>query len=154
MKFFGSTGYYGDSARACTCGEATVRRYQQRISGPMLDRFDIQLDVQRVDHDKLTDARKGESSATIQARVEAARERQRYRDLPHLRANSDLGATEIEQFCIMDDSAKNLLSVALRKLQLSARAYHRVLKVSRTIADLAACETIQTEHVAEAVQYR
>ncbi len=149
-------GYYGDSARACTCGEAAVRRYQQRISGPMLDRFDIQLDVQRVDHDKLTDARKGEPSATIQARVEEARERQRqrYRNLPHLRANSDLGASEIEQFCVMDDDAKNLLNAAMRKLQLSARAYHRVLKVSRTIADLAASETIQTVHVAEAVQYR
>lgn len=149
-------GYYGDTAKACTCGEAAVRRYQQRISGPMLDRFDIQLDVQRVDHDKLTDARKGESSATIQARVETARERQRqrYQDLPHLRANSDLGASEIEQFCVMEDSAKSLLNAAMRKLQLSARAYHRVLKVSRTIADLAASEVIRTEHVAEAVQYR
>ncbi len=149
-------GYYGDALRACTCGEAAVRRYQQRISGPMLDRFDIQLDVQRVDYDKLTDARKGEPSATIQARVEEARERQRqrYRDLPQLRANSDLGAGEIERFCVMDESAKTLLSAAMRKLQLSARAYHRVLKVSRTIADLAASEVIRTEHVAEAVQYR
>ena len=149
-------GYFGDSIKHCTCGEATVRRYQQRISGPMLDRFDIQLDVQRVDHDKLTDARKGEASATIQSRVEEARERQRqrYRDLPHLRANSDLGASEIEQFCVLDDSAKNLLNAAMRKLQLSAHAYHRVLKVSRTIADLAASNVIQTEHVAEAVQYR
>src|SRR5258708_40291490 len=122
----------------------------------MLDRFDIQLDVQRVDHDKLTDARKGESSATIQTRVEEARERQRqrYKDLSQLRANSDLGASEIEQFCEMDDDAKNLLNAAMRKLQLSARGYHRVLKVSRTIADLAASDVIRTEHVAEAVQYR
>ncbi|MEP7284623.1 MAG: ATP-binding protein [Chloroflexota bacterium] len=149
-------GYFGDSLRACTCGEAAVRRYQQRISGPMLDRFDIQLDVQRVDHDKLTDASKGEPSATIQARVEESRERQRqrYRDLPGLRANSDLGASEIENFCVMEEGAKTLLSAAMRKLQLSARAYHRVLKVSRTIADLAASDVIRTEHVAEAVQYR
>jgi magnesium chelatase family protein len=149
-------GYYGDTARACTCGEAGVRRYQQKISGPMLDRFDIQLDVQRVDHDKLTDARKGESSARVQARVEAARQiqRERYAALPEVRANSDLGASEIEQFCALDDSAKGLLNAAMRKLQLSARAYHRVLKVSRTIADLAASESIHTEHVAEAVQYR
>jgi magnesium chelatase family protein len=149
-------GYYGDVSRACTCGEAGVRRYQQKISGPILDRFDIQLDVQRVDHDKLTDARKGEPSASIQARVEEARQRQRqrYQELLHLRANSDLGAGEIDHFCKMEDSAKTLLNAAMRKLQLSARAYHRVLKVSRTIADLAASEIIRTEHVAEAVQYR
>ncbi len=149
-------GYYGDALKACTCGESTVRRYQQRISGPILDRFDIQLDVRRVDHDKLTDARRGESSSVIQARVEAARERQRhrYQDLPGLSANSDLGPSEIEAFCRMEDSAETLLRAALRKLNLSARAYHRVLKVSRTIADLAASDIICTEHVAEAVQYR
>ncbi len=149
-------GYYGDAARACTCGEAAVRRYQQRISGPILDRFDIQLDVQRVDHDKLTDAREGEPSKAIQARVEAARQRQRdrYKDLPHLGANSDLGASEIENFCKMEEGAETLLRAVMRKLNLSARAYHRVLKVSRTIADLAATDVIRTEHVAEAVQYR
>lgn len=149
-------GYRGDSLRACTCSEQQVRKYQQSISGPMLDRFDIQLDVQRVDYDKLTDDRRGESSAVIQARVEAARERQRerYRQLPDILTNSDLGAGEIDQFCKMDDSAETLLKVAMRKLQLSARAYHRVLKVSQTIADLAASDIIRAEHVAEAVQYR
>jgi magnesium chelatase family protein len=122
----------------------------------MLDRFDIQLDVPRVDYDKLTDARRGEPSAAIQARVEAARERQyaRHRDLPGVLTNSDLGAGEIEKMCLMDEAAEALLKAALRKLQLSARAYHRVLKVSRTIADLAASDVIHTEHVAEAVQYR
>ncbi|CAG0992157.1 MAG: ATP-binding protein [Anaerolinea sp.] len=149
-------GYRGDSMRACTCSEPMVRKYQARISGPMLDRFDIQLDVQRVDYDKLTDTRAGESSATIQARVEAARERQyaRHRDLPGVLTNSDLGAGEIEKFCKMDEAAESLLKAALRKLQLSARAYHRVLKVSRTIADLAGRDIIHTEHVAEAIQYR
>src|SRR5579859_1401829 len=149
-------GYRGDLLRACTCSEQQVRKYQQRISGPMLDRFDIQLDVQRVDYDKLTDDRRGEGSAAIQARVEHARERQRvrYKGLPGILTNSDLGAGEIDQFCQMDGSAENLLKAAMRKLQLSARAYHRVLKVSRTIADLAESETILTEHVAEAVQYR
>jgi magnesium chelatase family protein len=133
-----------------------VRRYQQRISGPMLDRFDIQLDVQRVDHDKLTEARRGETSAAIQARVETARERQRqrYKDLPHIRSNSDLGPSEIDTFCKMEGSAESLLRAAMRKLNLSARSYHRVLKVSRTIADLAESDIICTEHVAEAVQYR
>ena len=149
-------GYRGDSMRACTCSEQAVRKYQQRISGPMLDRFDIQLDVQRVDFDKLTEDRRGEPSASIQARIETARgvQRQRYAHLSGVLTNSDIGAGEIDQFCKMDDSAGTLLKAAMRKLQLSARAYHRVLKVSRTIADLAASDVIRTEHVAEAVQYR
>lgn len=149
-------GYRGDGLRACTCSEQQVRKYQQRISGPMLDRFDIQLDVQRVDYDKLTDDRRGEASTAIQARVEAARDRQRqrYQGLTGVLTNSDLDASQIDQFCTMDDSAVTLLKAAMRKLQLSARAYHRVLKVSRTIADLAMSEIIHTEHVAEAVQYR
>ena len=142
--------------RACTCSEQQVRKYQQRLSGPMLDRFDIQLDVQRVDYDQLTDKRYGEPSSQIQARVEAARELQRlrYKTLPGILTNSDLGAGEIDQFCKLEGAADNLLKAALRKLQLSARAYHRVLKVSRTIADLAESDAIRTEHVAEAVQYR
>ncbi|MBX3065058.1 MAG: YifB family Mg chelatase-like AAA ATPase [Anaerolineae bacterium] len=149
-------GYRGDPMRACTCAEQQVRKYQARISGPMLDRFDIQLDVPRVDYDKLTGAQRGEPSSSIQARVEAARERQyrRHRDFPGVLTNSDLSAGEVEKVCKMDDAAEQLLNAALRKLQLSARAYHRVLKVSRTIADLAASEVIRTEHVAEAVQYR
>jgi magnesium chelatase family protein len=149
-------GYYGDSLRACTCTETQVRKYQQRISGPMLDRFDIHLDVPRVDYDKLTGKRHGEASAVIQARVETARERQRsrYRELPGVLTNSDLNPGEIERFCTLDEAAEALLKVAIRKLQLSARAYHRVLKVSRTIADLAGSDMILTEHVAEAVQYR
>ncbi len=149
-------GYRGDLLRACTCSEGQVRKYQQRISGPMLDRFDIQLDVQRVDFEKLTDARRGEPSAVVRERVEAARARQRdrHKDLAGILTNSDLGAGEIDQFCVMEESAGLLLKAAMRKLQLSARAYHRVIKVSRTIADLAASEIIRTEHVAEAVQYR
>jgi magnesium chelatase family protein len=149
-------GYRGDSMRACTCSEPQVRKYQSRVSGPMLDRFDIQLDVQRVDFEKLTEERRGESSAVVQARVEAARERQRarYAHLPGVLTNSDLGASEIDTFCKLDEAATTLLKAAMRKLQLSARAYHRVLKVSRTIADLAESDLIHTEHVAEAVQYR
>ncbi len=132
-------GYRGDLMRACTCSEQVVRKYQQKMSGPMLDRFDIQLDVQRVDFDKLTDNRRGELSANIQARIELAREvqRQRYKHLAGVLTNSDIGAGEIDQFCKPDKSAATLLKAAMRKLQLSARAYHRILKVSRTIADLA-----------------
>ncbi len=149
-------GNYGSAMQPCTCGEAAVRRYQQRISGPMLDRFDIQIDVQAVDYDKLTDHRRGEPSAVIQARVEAARQRQRvrYQDMRGIRCNSDLGPSEIERFCQMEPAAEQLLRTSLRKLQLSARAFHRVLKLSRTIADLAGVEVIGVEHVAEAIQYR
>lgn len=149
-------GYYGDSVQPCTCGEAAVRRYQQRLSGPILDRFDIHLDVRRVDYHKLVSPQLAESSATIQARVTAARERQlaRYRNYPHIRANSDLTASEIDQFCALPDDAAALLQSAMRRFSLSARAYHRVLKLSRTIADLQGAESITLTHVAEAVQYR
>ncbi|MFQ3534711.1 MAG: YifB family Mg chelatase-like AAA ATPase [Aggregatilineales bacterium] len=149
-------GYYGDSAQPCTCGEAVVRRYQQRLSGPILDRFDIHLDVRRVDYNKLTSPQLAEPSSAIQARVIAARERQlaRYHQFHHIRSNSDLTASEVDQFCRLTDEAATLLHNAMRRLSLSARAYHRVLKLSRTIADLAGAEDITLTHVAEAVQYR
>lgn len=149
-------GYYGDATHPCTCSEADVRRYQGRLSGPLLDRFDIHVDVQRVDIDKLTDERRGESSSSIQARVEAARnlQRGRYRDFPHVHANADLGPGEIDKFCRVESTAEQLLRASLQRMGLSARAYHRVLKLSRTIADLAGAETIGIEHVAEALQYR
>jgi magnesium chelatase family protein len=149
-------GYYGDSSHACTCGESAVRRYQQRLSGPLLDRFDIHIDVQRVDYDKLTDQRRGESSAAIQERVETARirQRERYHEHPYIRSNADLGPSEIDKFCQMEPAAEQLLRASLKKMQLSARAYHRMLKLSRTIADLAAAQIIGVEHVAEAIQYR
>jgi magnesium chelatase family protein len=149
-------GYFGDSMKACTCGEQTIRRYQQRLSGPIVDRFDIQVDVQRVDYDKLTDQSRGEPSSIVQTRVAEARARQRarYRHLPNVVTNSDLGPSEVATFCTLTDPAEQLLKASLRRLQLSARAYHRVLKLSRTIADLAGSEPIELEHVAEAVQYR
>ncbi len=149
-------GYYGDATHPCTCGESAVRRYQQRLSGPILDRFDIHIDVQRADYDKLTDQRRGEPSAAIQARVEAARERQRerYSQNPHILANSDLGASEIDEVCQREPSADQLLRAALQKMHLSARSFHRVLKLSKTIADLVGADVIGVEHVAEAIQYR
>jgi len=149
-------GYYGDATHPCTCGESAVRRYQQRLSGPILDRFDIHIDVQRVDYDKLTDQRRGEPSAAIQARVEGARERQRerYSQNPYIRANSDLSASEIDDVCQREPAAEQLLRAALQKMHLSARSFHRVLKLSKTIADLAGADVIAVEHVAEAIQYR
>ncbi|PJF35550.1 MAG: magnesium chelatase [Candidatus Thermofonsia Clade 1 bacterium] len=149
-------GYYGDNLQPCTCGEAAVRRYQQRLSGPILDRFDIHLDVRRVDYEKLVTTQAAESSETVQARVVAAREQQlaRYRDYPHIRANSDLTASEIDRFCPITEDGAMLLQNAMRRLNLSARAYHRVLKLGRTIADLEGAATITLAHIAEAIQYR
>ncbi len=132
-----------------------VSRYQKRISGPLLDRIDIHVEVPRVDYDKLSDVRLGEPSKVVRARVEAARERQRTRFAgTALLCNADMGPAEIREFCKVDDASKNLLKAAMQQLHLSARAYHRVLKLSRTIADLAGSEQIQTAHIAEAIQYR
>ena len=149
-------GHFGDPSHPCTCGETQVRRYQQRLSGPLLDRFDIQLDVQRVEYEKLSDKRRGEPSAAIRERVKSACERQqhRYRELPHGRTNSDLGPGEIQRFCAPDEVGESLLRAAMNRLRLTGRAYHRILKLSRTIADLVGEEKIRPEHVAEAIQYR
>jgi magnesium chelatase family protein len=153
-------GYYGDAIKPCTCSPATVTRYQKRISGPLLDRFDIHIEVPRVEYDKLSDFRLGETSATVQARVEKARtrQRQRYASLAHrdgqILCNSDMRPAEVRQFCQLDDTSRSLMRTAMNQLQLSARAYHRVLKLARTIADLAGSENIGPAHLAEALQYR
>lgn len=149
-------GYFGDPVKECTCSPQLVRRYQQRLSGPLLDRIDIYVDVPRVDYDKLTDERRGEPSASIRERVEVARERQRvrFRDEPRIQCNADMGAGDIRGFCKPDQAGQNLLNTTLRQMQLSARAYHRILKLSRTIADLADCDAIEISHLAEALQYR
>ena len=148
-------GYYGDSQKECTCSNAVITRYQSRISGPLMDRIDIYLDVPRVEFDKLSDTRRGEPSAVIRERVEKARARQLKRfQGTKLACNADMGPAEIACFCTVDEASQSLLRVAMQRLQLSARAYHRVLKLARTIADLAGSEEIQTAHVAEALQYR
>jgi magnesium chelatase family protein len=149
-------GFYGDPVRECTCSPVVVRRYQQRLSGPLLDRIDIHVDVPRVDYDKLTDDRRGEPSAAIRKRVEAARERQRARfhAEPRLQANADMGPSDIRSYCRPEPAGQQLLNTTLRQMQLSARAYHRILKLGRTIADLSGSETIKVEHLAEAIQYR
>jgi magnesium chelatase family protein len=132
-----------------------VSRYQKRISGPLLDRIDIHIEVPRVEYEKLTDERLGEPSADIQSRVEAARERQRQRfDGTGLMSNADMGPAEVRAYCQIDDAGKSLLRAAMHQLQMSARAYHRILKLSRTIADLAGSDSIETAHLAEAIQYR
>ncbi len=132
-----------------------IGRYQKRLSGPLLDRIDIHVEVPRVPFQKISDDRRGESSASIRGRVEAARERQTRRFAgTKLTCNADMGPTQIKEFCPVDDTARQLLGTAMRQMQLSARAYHRILKLARTIADLAGEERIGTAHIAEAIQYR
>jgi magnesium chelatase family protein len=149
-------GYFGDPVRACTCTPTMITRYQSRLSGPLLDRIDIHVDVPRVDYDKLLNFERGESSAAVRERVERARVRQRKRftGIQGLFTNADLVAGQIQQLCILAPEAKQLLDVSVRRMKLSARSYHRVLKLSRTIADLDDKEVIEVQHVAEAVQYR
>jgi len=149
-------GYYGDATRACTCTPTMIRRYQAKLSGPLLDRIDIHVDVPRVDYDKLMKSERGEPSTSVQARITQARQLQqdRFKDFPAIFANGDMGAGEVQDFCVLKPEAQQLLELSVRKMQLSARAYHRVLKLSRTIADLSSSDSIEVQHVAEAIQYR
>ena len=148
-------GYYGDPTRPCTCSSTMITRYQKRISGPLMDRIDIHMQVPRVDYQKLRDMRQAESSDEVRARVEAARERQRTRFRETgIASNADMRPAQIRKYCGLDEACQNLMKTAMRQLQLTARAYHRVLKLSRTIADLAGAEEITQVHLAEALQYR
>jgi magnesium chelatase family protein len=148
-------GYAGDPARSCSCSPTMIQRYAKRLSGPLLDRIDIHIDVPRIEYDKLADTRRGESSAAIRARVSAARAKQRDRFAgTKLITNAEMGPAEIRLYCHVEPAAAALLKTAVAKLQLSGRAYHRVLKLARTIADLADAETIGAAHIAEALQYR
>ena len=152
-------GYYGDPTKECTCAPSMVTRYQKRISGPLLDRIDIHVEVPRVPYEKLTGERLGEPSSVVAARVEAARERQRKRFASHdsrVVCNADMTPADVRVFCRLDATGQSLMRSATRseQLQLSARAFHRVLKIARTIADLAGSDEIAPAHLAEAIQYR
>jgi magnesium chelatase family protein len=148
-------GHFGDPVKECTCSATAIARYQKRISGPLLDRIDIHIEVPRVDYEKLVDRRSVENSATIRARVQAARERQLQRFVgTKIMSNAEMGPAEVRNFCEVEPPTEKLLRAAMQQLQLSARAYHRVLKLARTIADLAGSDNIAPNHVAEAIQYR
>jgi magnesium chelatase family protein len=153
-------GFYGDSQKPCTCAPAVVTKYQKRISGPILDRIDIHIEVPRVDYEKLSGDRLGETSASIRKRVQAARNIQHARfanpNSPNndVICNADMRIGEVRQFCQLQPEGQSLMRSAMSQLNLSARAYHRILKLSRTIADLAGSEEIQSPHLAEALQYR
>jgi magnesium chelatase family protein len=148
-------GYFGEQDRPCRCFPAQIARYRKKVSGPILDRIDLHVHVPRVPFEKLSSAAPAESSAHIRARVEAARERQqeRFKGL-RIAANAEMNVKEIRRFCDLPDSAKALLRHAAERLGLSARGLHRVLKTSRTIADLAGSELIAEEHVSESLSYR
>ncbi|MDZ4247320.1 MAG: YifB family Mg chelatase-like AAA ATPase [Dehalococcoidia bacterium] len=148
-------GYYGDPVKPCSCTPIMVSRYQKRISGPLLDRIDIFVEVPRLEYEKLADDRQGETSEAVRRRIEAAREVQRRRFAgTRIASNTEMTPVEVRQFCQTEPAAQSLLRAAMKQLSLSARAFHRVLKLSRTIADLAGSDTIQTVHLAEAIQYR
>jgi magnesium chelatase family protein len=151
-------GYNQSDIKPCTCASATVTKYQKRISGPLLDRIDIHIEVPHVDYEKLSGDRLGETSGTIRARVQAARDIQNKRfssiGSSEIICNADMRVGEIQQFCKLQDEGQSLMRSAMTQLNLSARAYHRILKLARTIADLAGSEDIQSVHLAEALQYR
>ncbi|MFH1947052.1 MAG: YifB family Mg chelatase-like AAA ATPase [Candidatus Magasanikbacteria bacterium] len=148
-------GYSSDPDRTCSCSPMQVSNYQKKVSGPLLDRIDLHVEVPRVKFEKLSKDELAELSDKIRARVELARERQRVRlkDSPY-ETNSEMKNKDIKEFCQLNDQSVDLLRQAVTQMHLSARGYHRILKLSRTIADLGGCEEIQTEHVAEALQYR
>ncbi|TKS56178.1 YifB family Mg chelatase-like AAA ATPase [Mesohalobacter halotolerans] len=149
-------GYFNDPDAPVTSSPAEMQRYLSKISGPLLDRIDIHIEVTPVPFDKLSEERKGESSAEIRARVTEAREKQaeRFKDIEHIHYNAQMDVKQIRMFCELDESSKTLLKTAMEKLNLSARAYDRILKVARTIADIENQDNITSSHISEAIQYR
>jgi len=148
-------GYYGDPFKECKCSSGEISRYHKRISGPLIDRIDIFVDVPHIDYEKLTDERPVEGSQKVRGRVRAAHQIQleRFKET-RLRCNADMRPAEVKQFCIVEPAAQSLLRAAMKQLHLTARTFHRILKVSRTIADLEGSDIIKTSHLAEALQYR
>lgn len=150
-------GYYNHPDRECHCGELNVQKYLSRISGPLLDRIDIHIEVTPVSFEELSSKRRtSEKSKQVRDRVMRAREIQstRYTDKLGIYCNAQMPGNRIKELCAISDAGAQLLKTAMQKLNLSARAYDRILKVARTIADLAASENILTEHLAEAIHYR
>ena len=148
-------GWYGHPSGRCTCSDRDIRKYQQRISGPLLDRMDIMTEVPSLEYEELAARPEGESSAAVRERVNAARDRQTTRfSGGSVSCNAHMGPVEMEKYCSLDSECADLMRAAFDALNLTARSYDRIRKVARTIADLAGSEAIRPEHIAEAVQYR
>jgi magnesium chelatase family protein len=149
-------GFYNHPEKECVCSPGVVQKYLGKVSGPLLDRIDIHIEVTPVSFDELSTTRKAESSEVIRTRVINARnfQQERFKNNPGMYANAQMGSTMVREVCVINAAGQNLLKTAMTRLQLSARAYDRILKVSRTIADLAESDEIKIEHLAEAIQYR
>ena len=149
-------GYYGDPTHTCACTPGQIMRYMNKISGPLLDRIDIQVEVSALKYSQLSSASSGEPSSEIRKRVIAARQIQedRYREYPGIHCNAQMTDRLLHQHCVLDEETNNTLQMAMERLHLSARAYSRILKVARTIADLQGKDNIQMSHIAEAIGYR
>jgi len=149
-------GYFGDPQHNCVCGPLGVERYLARVSGPLLDRIDIHLEVPAVKYRALADQGGGEPSEAMRERVDRARalQRDRFASRAGIYANAHMAARDIRTFCRVSDGADALLRTAITRLALSARAYHRILKIARTIADLDSAAALAPNHVSEAIQYR
>jgi magnesium chelatase family protein len=149
-------GYYNHPEKECVCGPGVVQRYLSRISGPLLDRIDLHVEVVPVSFDEMTANRKSENSQDIRERVVKARlvQAERFKNQESVYCNAMMPSNQVKEICVVNDAGKSLLRTAMERLGLSARAYDRILKVSRTVADLAGCSEIKTEHLAEAIQYR
>ena len=150
------SGYFNDPDAPVSSSPAEMQRYLSKISGPLLDRIDIHIEVTPVPFDKLTETRKAESSIDIRKRVTAAREIQskRFENFDNIHYNAQMSSKQIREYCALDEASLQLLKTAMEKLNLSARAFDRILKVARTIADLEATEIVVSYHIAEAIQYR
>ncbi|AFN75267.1 Mg chelatase-related protein [Melioribacter roseus P3M-2] len=149
-------GYYTDPSKECTCTQAQIQKYMARISGPLLDRIDIHIEVPAVKYKELSSELQGEKSEEIRKRVVAARHVQlkRFEGLKNIYCNADMGSRELRKFCRLDNQCNELLKMAMTRLGFSARAYDRIIKVSRTIADIELSENILPQHISEAIQYR
>ncbi len=149
-------GYYGDTIQQCSCSPRQREQYWAKLSGPLMDRIDLQVAVNRLKPEEITQQPTGEHSAAVLERVQQARDRaaHRFREERNLLCNAQMQSRHLSQWCKLDDASRSLLEAAINKLGLSARASDRILKVARTIADLAAEDDIKAHHVAEAIQYR
>jgi len=148
-------GYLSDPDRDCSCSPSQIIKYQKKISGPLIDRIDLHIEVPRIKFEKLSSDNLAESSKSIRARVEKAREiqQERFKDKKII-SNSEMSSQEVKDFCKIEEETLNILKTAISQFNLSARSYYKILKLARTIADLEEKEKIASVHVAEALQYR